>query len=99
MDEIYNLIFEIRKNFLDKTIWLYSGYTWEQLFHDSNFDLQEPCVNQTRRAIVLMSDVFIDGEFKEELKDVTLKWRGSKNQKVIDVRKSLLEDKIVLYCD
>lgn len=99
VDEIYNLIFEIRKNFLDKTIWLYSGYTWEQLFHDSNFDLQEPCVNQTRRAIVLMSDVFVDGEFKEELKDVTLKWRGSKNQKVIDVRKSLLEDKIVLYCD
>jgi anaerobic ribonucleoside-triphosphate reductase activating protein len=45
----------------------------------------------------LYIDVLVDGEFIEGQKDLTLKWRGSKNQRVIDVQKSLKENKVVLY--
>lgn len=99
VDEIYNLISEVKNRFPRKTIWLYSGYTWEQIWEDGNFNIEEYPYDIVCRDIICLSDVFVDGEFQEELKDVTLKWRGSKNQRVIDVQKSLLEDKVVLYCD
>lgn len=44
-------------------------------------------------------DVLVDGEYIDEQKDLTLKFRGSKNQRVIDVQQSLAQDKIILYCD
>lgn len=99
VDEIYNLVSEVKDRFPRKTIWLYSGYTWEQIWEDGNFNIEEYPYSIVRRDIICLSDVFIDGEFQEALKDVTLKWRGSKNQRVIDIQKSLLKDKIVLYCD
>ena len=49
--------------------------------------------------IINYTDVLIDGEYKKDLRDISLKWRGSSNQKVIDVQKSLKENKEVLYCD
>ena len=99
VDEIFELMIQVKTLFTNKTIWLYSGYTWEQLFYDKTFHYQDVKTNRRRCAIIALADVFVDGEFKEGLKDVTLKWRGSKNQRVIDVGKSLYEDKIVLYCD
>ena len=44
-----------------------------------------------------MTDVLVDGEFKEELKDISLKFRGSSNQRIIDVKKSLQKGETVLY--
>ena len=46
-----------------------------------------------------MCNVLVDGEYIDAERDVTLKWRGSKNQRVIDVQKSLAEDKMILYCN
>ena len=54
---------------------------------------------QNRIEIVSQCDVLIDGQFVDELKDITLKWRGSSNQRVIDVKKSLHQNKVILYCD
>ncbi len=82
-DEMTALVKEIRKCFPDKTIWLYTGYTWEQIR-----DLE----------IIKFIDVIVDGRFIEELKDTKLMWRGSSNQRVIDVKSSLKSNKIVLHC-
>ena len=100
LDGVLDLVNEIRILFPQKTIWLYSGYTWEQLFEDDDFDINGGiCENQTRRAIVLSTDVFIDGRYVDSQKDLTLKWRGSKNQKVIDVKKSIQQGEVVLWCN
>lgn len=81
-DEVGALIDEIRKTFPDKTIWLYTGYLWEEIK-----DL--PYIAQV--------DVVVDGEFIEELKDTTLHWKGSSNQRVIDVKETLKTGELVLH--
>lgn len=60
-----------------KTIWVYSGYTWEQIQAHSG-----------RRALLEECDVLVDGLFKPELKDLRLRFRGSANQRIIDVAAS-----------
>lgn len=57
-------------------------------------------INNFKRAAILSNvDVIVDGEYKDDLRDVTLKWRGSSNQRVIDVQESIKQNKVVLYCD
>lgn len=81
-DEVGALIREIHKKFPGKTIWVYTGYLWDEV-----------------RDLPYMKyvDVLVDGKFVEALKDTTLHWKGSSNQKVIDVKKSLKTGKIVLH--
>ena len=81
---VYNLCKEIKEKFPTKDIWLYTGYTFE---------------NISSYLIMKYIDVLVDGKYIEEQKDLTLKWRGSKNQRVIDVKESLKQNKVVLYCD
>ncbi|MBR5266736.1 MAG: anaerobic ribonucleoside-triphosphate reductase activating protein [Lachnospiraceae bacterium] len=81
-EEIGQLIFEVRERFPHKTIWVYSGYTWEEVK-----DL----------PYLKLADVLVDGRFEEELKDVTLHWKGSANQRVIDIQKTLESGEIVLH--
>ena len=52
-----------------------------------------------RKEIVKQCDVLVDSRYIDELRDITLKWRGSKNQRVIDVQKSLQTNSVVLHCD
>ena len=77
----------IKEKYPDKTQWLYTGYSWEEIYDN---------------PIMENLDVVVDGEFKIELKDNTLMWKGSSNQRVIDVKKTLMSDDKktpVLYCD
>lgn len=78
-------IVKIVKKEIDKSIWVYSGYTFEKL-------RQNPKACEFLNLI----DVLIDGPFIEEKKDLTLAFRGSKNQRIIDVKNSLKENKIIL---
>lgn len=73
---------EIKETFPDKTIWLYTGFLWE--------DLQ-------KEEILKYIDVLVDGEFMVDLLDTKLKWCGSSNQRIIDVPASLAFDKVILY--
>ena len=66
------------KNNTDKNIWCYTGYNFEDL-------LQHP----VRRKLVELCDVIVDGRFVESERDLSLHFRGSRNQRVIDVQKSL----------
>ena len=107
LDDVLSLIKEIRKNFPEKTIWLYTGYEWNQIMNIkvtqpffSCQDLESKIRNVLKRQeIIKMCNVVVDGEYIDRLRDVTLKWRGSSNQRVIDVQKSLEQNKVVLYCD
>ncbi len=81
-EDIGRLIGEIRDRFPGKTIWLYTGYEWEQI-----------CDLPFIRGV----DVVVDGEFIAGLKDNNLHWKGSSNQRVIDVQRSLLTGQAVLY--
>lgn len=89
---------EIRLSCPTKSIWIYSGYTWEQLFEDDDFDIQGGiCENQTRRSIVLSSDVFVDGRYIDSQRDISLPYRGSLNQRLIDIQQTLQKGEIVLW--
>ena len=107
LDEVLLLVQEIRSLYPDKTIWLYTGYTWDQIMDYSFYDNKSKFQNNTfkyadmaikRRVIAKECDVLVDGEYIDEQKDLTLKWRGSSNQRVIDVQKSIVQNKITLYC-
>ena len=68
---ISELVKEVKEKYPEKTIWLYTGYTWDKIC-----DL----------PLIQYVDVVVDGKFVEELKDNQLHWRGSSNQKIIDVK-------------
>lgn len=98
---------EIRIFFPEKTIWLYTGFCWNDIMC-SFAGLQADCVVldkkdieawEKRRKIISNVDVLVDGEYIDEQKDLSLKFKGSKNQRVIDVKQSLAQNKVVLYCD
>ena len=74
---------EVRAKYPDKTIWLYTGFTWEAVRND---------------PVMQYVDVLVDGEFQQETFDANLLWKGSANQRVIDVPKSLQQEKVVLHC-
>lgn len=84
-EEVYLLTKEIKEKFPDKDIWLYTGYTLEQIFPSVVTDNLD--VNRFyKQEIVKMCDVVVDGKYVEELRDITLKWKGSSNQRVIDIK-------------
>lgn len=96
VETIYSLIKEIKEKFPTKDIWLYTGLTLEQIFPTvvaDDFDIKR----FYRQMITMMSDVVVDGKYVEELRDITLKWKGSSNQRVIDMGKTIRKGEIVLY--
>ena len=98
--EVLGLIEELKDKFPNKNIWLYTGYTWKQIFCPivtDDFNPKRDEFLDRRKKIVEMCDIVVDGKYIEEERDITLKWRGSRNQRVINVKESLKENKIVLY--
>ena len=86
LQDILNLVNKIRLLLPDKTIWVYTGYTWEQCLE-----------HKERKEIVSKCDIVVDGRYVDELRNITLSWRGSSNQRVIDVKQSLRKNGITLY--
>lgn len=81
-----------KKQFPQKSIWCYTGYTYEK------GRLKEERANcEVTEKLLSYLDVLVDGRFVEELKDIRLKFRGSSNQRVIDVKRSLEHNSTVLY--
>lgn len=101
LDEVLSLIKEIRISFPEKTIWLYTGYQMSEIVKQEQHEKVSgmPDVWSKRWEIIKLVNVLVDGEYIDEQKDLTLKWRGSKNQNCIDVKQSLAQNKIILYCD
>lgn len=84
--DVRSLAKEIKETYPDKTIWLYTGYTWEEI---------------AQLSIMQYLDVVVEGPFLLERRDVKLLWKGSDNQRVVDVKKTLASDHIlepILHC-
>lgn len=82
-DEVLRLAKKIKQELPQKTVWLYTGFLWEDI-----------------KNVVDLSDidVLVDGEYKKELNDNNLRWVGSSNQRIINVKKSLEKGEIVHHC-
>lgn len=83
---------KVRRRFPSKTIWLYTGDTWEELQH-------APRKTTDTAAILSCLDVLVDGRYERDRKDITLRFRGSSNQRVIDVPATLSAGEVVLWHD
>ena len=82
---VIELCRDVKTKFTDKDIWLWTGYTFEELVNDN-----------TANEIFKYVDVMIDGPFVESLKDIDLMWKGSSNQRVIDIKNTIKTGNIVL---
>ena len=87
---LFNLVKKVKQIYPEKTIWCFTGYLFE--------DLLDGGKQRTEYTEQLLNniDVIVDGKFIEELKDLTLKFKGSSNQRTINVPESLKQNKIVL---
>ena len=97
---VSNLIYTIKEIFPDKKIWLYTGYFYEDIMNaKTTADLKDKdnLKKIFRKQAILDCDVLVDGPYIDSLKNMNLKFRGSSNQRVIDVQKSLQENKIILW--
>ena len=85
--ELTEIVRDIKKS-IKKSIWVYSGYTFEEIIeNEDRFELLKEC------------DVLVDGRFVYQLKDLKLKFRGSSNQRIIDIKKTLESGNIVLFME
>jgi anaerobic ribonucleoside-triphosphate reductase activating protein len=80
--DVLNLVKKFKEVYPNKTVWLWTGYLLEEVFED---------------LVDSGIDVVVDGRFVEELKDLRLKYRGSLNQRVIDLKETLRTGDIILY--
>lgn len=81
--EITEFVKKVKSVYPDKTIWLYTGYKYGQV---------------KNLQVLNYIDVLVDSPFIDALKDVNYKWAGSTNQRVIDVKESKKQNKVILYC-
>lgn len=84
----------LRAQLPQKTVWAFTGFTWEQLHTDG----AHPRCEVTDELLPLL-DVLVDGRFVEELHDISLRFRGSSNQRIIDVPKTLVRGEVTLWQD
>ena len=98
--------YEIRLSRPKKSIWLYTGFTWEGIMdyepiETDDFDYIEESyldrINEQRKQIISQCNVLIDGKYIDSLRDMTLQWKGSRNQRVINISNSLQKGEIVLW--
>ena len=97
LDDILRIVNKIRLSLPEKTIWLYTGYNCYQLilpYYTNRPMTKEEC---KRWEILNNIDILVDGRYVDKLRDVSLHWRGSSNQRVIDVKQTLQKGEIVLW--
>lgn len=107
LDSVLNLVNKFRLSCPEKIIWLYTGYTWDEIYGyvtplDSvmtapNCDILYDYHMFQRKEIIKQCDVLVDGRYIDSKRDITLKWCGSTNQRVIDTKRSLQKGEIALW--
>lgn len=88
---ILALVKEVRNTFPNKTIWIYSGYVLEELWRRTGTD------GEITKSLLSQIDILVDGPFVEAKKDLRLLFRGSSNQRLIDLNKTRQTSRIVLW--
>ena len=90
--ELVKLLRRVKKEFPNKTIWCYTGNVLERDLLNKSFYTTEVTLE-----MLSLIDVLVDGEFVQDLKNISLEFRGSSNQRIIDVKKTLETGEVVLY--
>ena len=95
-EALYPFVKEVKKRFPQKTVWCYTGFVLDE----KTGELVEKHKNTPyTKELISLIDVLVDGPYVEELHDIRLKFRGSSNQRVIDVQKTLQTKECILYMD
>ena len=84
--KVLEIVKRVKMVFPNKDIWIYTGYVWEDIIKDD-----------TLKEILKRTDVLVDGAYIDELRDISLPFRGSSNQRIIDVQESLNQNKVILW--
>ena len=98
---------EIRLSFPNKSIWLYSGFRWEEcqpfnedgLLKPDKFAPNLQKILQKRYEVISKCTIMVDGRYIDSQRNSSKKWAGSDNQRVISIQESIKQGKVVLYCD
>jgi len=85
--ELVEFVRLAKKELNDINLWCYTGYTYEEVRYSKDLDMID---------LLKMCNVLVDGKFIEEQKDITLSFRGSSNQRIIDIKESLKQNKVVI---
>ena len=93
--DILTVVTDIKENFPSKKIWIYSGYTYDEIYSLHNNSVGDVY----RREIMRYIDVLVDGRFLDFQKDISIKWKGSRNQNVIDMFETRRLGKMVFYSE
>lgn len=107
LDDVLHFANRFRLSFPNKSIWIYSGYTWEECQPFSEDGILKPNkfapnlqkILKRRYEIISQCNVLVDGKYIDSQRNPQAKWKGSNNQRVINIQKSLQQNKIILYCD
>ena len=95
---LFNLIHDIKEYFPEKTIWLWTGYYFEELVNlDNDLSSDETELQKKIKPLLEYIDVIVDGPYMEKLNNLRLPYAGSENQRVINVTQTINSGKIVLY--
>ena len=86
-EQIMPLVKRIRRELPDKDIWSWTGYTWEEMMLETEDKLE----------LLSLIDILVDGRFDITKKNLMLQFRGSSNQRIIDVQKSLQSGQVVIW--
>ena len=84
--KVLEIVKRVKMVFPNKDIWIYSGYVWEDIIKDN-----------TLKEILKCTDVLVDGAYVDKLRDISLAFRGSSNQRIIDVKKTLNSNEVILW--
>ena len=85
IDEVIDILKEVKNRFPKKQVWVYTGYKFEQVLS-----------SDMKNALPYI-DVLVDGRYVDELSDISLAYKGSSNQQIIDIQKSLANNEVALY--
>lgn len=98
LPEVYQICKSVKERFPEKDIWLYTGYMLVPNDFIVNVGMKEDGT-QLKKRILAMCDIVVDGKYEENLRDISLKFRGSSNQRIIDVKKTIMTNNICIRED
>ena len=103
LDGVLDLVNKFHLSFPNKSIWLYSGYTFDYIMEGIGYDENGAFFfldnDKKRYEIISKCDILVDGRYIDSQRNPSKKWAGSDNQRVISIPESLKQGKVVLYCD
>lgn len=99
LETVKTIVQTVKEKFPQKDIWLYTGFRWENISRVITHPEEKRGYDYVLAEFLPLIDVIVDGRYRDGLRDITLPFRGSSNQRVIDVQKSLKTGGVVLYCE